>query len=405
MRPRPSTACATGCARWRCPARAGHPAGRRHLQRHHRRHQQPASARADHLHARHRGRRVAGLAAGDVRGAPTSGGSHSRPAHRRRRRHPGYRRQRRHRAVEIGEALRVCWNASGPSRGRTKAALASARDFAAVSAHELHAADRHAHESGGAVPLDLPPEQTNGCSGDVIRTQSRIEATLGALERLAQGNCPPKPIRVPVDITELLDRAAHDAMRVYPISGDPSIPDVHHHRTAGRTATGGGQRDRQRGQTRRHPGPTLGGELTRRSGDRGRRQWLRCARSRATTVFERFAPGIDASPFGLGLGLRWWPSRPRSTVAPATGDSPLGGARLVPVAFRHRTGTGYFGFCPTCRSPPHVRWPHRRTTPRRWSARGRTVRAVEEHRVFVALLISQPAGPSPAGAGLREPSP
>ena len=120
MRPRPSTACATGCARWRCPTGAGHPAGRRHLQRHHRRHQQPASARADHLHARHRGRRVAGLAAGDVRGAP-------------------FRRlAQQTRAIDAGDVTpdidvsgawkpsrsarrsRVCWNASGPSRAAPK---------------------------------------------------------------------------------------------------------------------------------------------------------------------------------------------------------------------------------------------------------------------------------------------
>lgn len=52
--------------------------------------------------------------------------------------------------------------------------------------------------------------------GDVIRTQSRIEATLTALERLAQGELTTVDDFVPFDITELLDRAAHDALRVYP---------------------------------------------------------------------------------------------------------------------------------------------------------------------------------------------
>jgi two-component system, OmpR family, sensor histidine kinase PrrB len=51
---------------------------------------------------------------------------------------------------------------------------------------------------------------------DVMRTQSRIEATLSALERLAQGELITADDFVPVDITELLDRAAHDAMRTYP---------------------------------------------------------------------------------------------------------------------------------------------------------------------------------------------
>src|SRR5204862_205500 len=64
--------------------------------------------------------------------------------------------------------------------------------------------------------LDLPEEQRKEVVNDVIRTQSRIEATLGALERLAQGELSTSEDHVPVDITELLDRAAHDAMRSYP---------------------------------------------------------------------------------------------------------------------------------------------------------------------------------------------
>ena len=48
--------------------------------------------------------------------------------------------------------------------------------------------------------------------------------TLGALERLAQGELSTSDDHVPVDITELLDRAAHDAMRVYP-ELDVSIAD------------------------------------------------------------------------------------------------------------------------------------------------------------------------------------
>ena len=49
-----------------------------------------------------------------------------------------------------------------------------------------------------------------------MRTQGRIEATLTALERLAQGELTTADDFVPVDVTELLDRAAHDAMRDLP---------------------------------------------------------------------------------------------------------------------------------------------------------------------------------------------
>ena len=67
--------------------------------------------------------------------------------------------------------------------------------------------------------LDLEAEQRNEVIGDVIRTQSRIEATLTALERLAQGELTTADDFVPFDVTELLDRAAHDAERTYPTCG------------------------------------------------------------------------------------------------------------------------------------------------------------------------------------------
>ncbi len=100
---------------------------------------------------------------------------------------------------------------------RTKAALTSARDFASVSAHELRTPLTAMRTNLEVLStLDLPEEQRKEVVNDVIRTQSRIEATLGALERLAQGELSTADDHVPVDITELLDRAAHDAMRVYP---------------------------------------------------------------------------------------------------------------------------------------------------------------------------------------------
>jgi signal transduction histidine kinase len=66
------------------------------------------------------------------------------------------------------------------------------------------------------MTLDLAPEQRKEVIGDVMRTQTRIEATLTALERLAQGELTTVDDFVPVDVVELLDRAAHDAMHNYP---------------------------------------------------------------------------------------------------------------------------------------------------------------------------------------------
>ena len=120
-------------------------------------------------------------------------------------------------AVEIADALKGTLERIWEEQGRTKAALTSARDFASVSAHELRTPLTAMRTNLEVLAtLDLAEEQRKEVVGDVIRTQSRIEATLGALERLAQGELSTADDHVPVDITELLDRAAHDAMRVYP---------------------------------------------------------------------------------------------------------------------------------------------------------------------------------------------
>ena len=120
-------------------------------------------------------------------------------------------------AVEIADAVKGMLERIWEEQGRTKAALASARDFSAVSAHELRTPLTAMRTNLEVLStLDLPEEQRKEVVNDVIRTQSRIEATLGALERLAQGELSTSDDHVPVDITELLDRAAHDAMRVYP---------------------------------------------------------------------------------------------------------------------------------------------------------------------------------------------
>ena len=120
-------------------------------------------------------------------------------------------------AVEIADAVEGMLQRIFKEQDRTKAALASARDFAAVSSHELRTPLTAMRTNLEVLAtLDMPDEQRKEVLHDVIRTQSRIEATLSALERLAQGELSTSDDHVPVDITELLDRAAHDAMRVYP---------------------------------------------------------------------------------------------------------------------------------------------------------------------------------------------
>ena len=120
-------------------------------------------------------------------------------------------------AVEISEAVEGMLARIGDEQQRTRAALESARDFAAVASHELRTPLTAMRTNLEVLTtLDLADEQRKEVIGDVMRTQTRIEATLTALERLAQGELTTVDDFVPVDVTELLDRAAHDAMHNYP---------------------------------------------------------------------------------------------------------------------------------------------------------------------------------------------
>ncbi len=120
-------------------------------------------------------------------------------------------------AVEIAEAVEGMLARIGNEQERTKAALEAARDFAAVASHELRTPLTAMRTNLEVLStLELASGQREEVIGDIIRTQSRIEATLTALERLAQGELTTIDDFVPFDVTELLDRAAHDALRIYP---------------------------------------------------------------------------------------------------------------------------------------------------------------------------------------------
>ena len=237
-------------------------------------------------------------------------------------------------AVEIGEALTGLLERVSTEQGRTRAALTSARDFAAVSAHELRTPLTAMRTNLEVLStLDLPEDQRKEVIGDVIRTQSRIEATLGALERLAQGELSTEADQVPVDITELLDRAAHDAMRVYPdldVTLAPSPTCIIIGLPAGlRLAV-----DNAIANAVKHGGATQVrlSAVSSREGvviavdDNG----TGVPEAERTAVFERFARGSTASRSGSGLGLALVAQQAEIHGGTAAlEDSPLGGARLV----------------------------------------------------------------------------
>jgi two-component system sensor histidine kinase PrrB len=237
-------------------------------------------------------------------------------------------------AVEIAEAVKGLLERVWNEQDRTKAALASARDFASVSAHELRTPLTAMRTNLEVLAtLDLPEEQRKEVVNDVIRTQSRIEATLGALERLAQGELSTSDDHVPVDITELLDRAAHDAMRVYPdleVSLVPAPTVIIVGLPAGlRLAV-----DNAIANAVKHGGATRVrlSAVSSREGveiaidDDG----VGIPEEERQLVFDRFSRGSTASHSGSGLGLALVAQQAELHGGTASlEESPLGGVRLL----------------------------------------------------------------------------
>ncbi|MBO0865390.1 MAG: HAMP domain-containing histidine kinase [Mycobacterium sp.] len=237
-------------------------------------------------------------------------------------------------AVEIAEAMRGMLQRIWKEQERTEEALASARDFASVSAHELRTPLTAMRTNLEVLAtLDLPDDQRKEVLNDVIRTQSRIEATLSALERLAQGELSTSDDHVPVDITELLDRAAHDAMRVYPnldVSLVPSPTCIIVGLPAGlRLAV-----DNAIANAVKHGGATrvqlsavssrAGVEIAIDDNGSG------VPEEERQVVFERFSRGSTASHSGSGLGLALVAQQAQLHGGTASlEDSPLGGVRLL----------------------------------------------------------------------------
>jgi two-component system sensor histidine kinase PrrB len=237
-------------------------------------------------------------------------------------------------AVEIAEAMRGMLQRIWQEQDRTKEALASARDFAGVSSHELRTPLTAMRTNLEVLAtLDLPDDQRKEVLNDVIRTQSRIEATLSALERLAQGELSTSDDHVPVDITELLDRAAQDAMRVYPDLDVALVPSP----TCIIVGLPAGLRlavDNAIANAVKHGGATVVqlSAVSSRAGveiaidDNG----SGLPEDERQVVFERFSRGSTASHSGSGLGLALVAQQAQLHGGAASlHDGPLGGARLL----------------------------------------------------------------------------
>ncbi|WP_396899981.1 sensor histidine kinase [Mycolicibacterium sp.] len=237
-------------------------------------------------------------------------------------------------AVEIAEAVEGMLNRIGDEQERTKAALESARDFAAVASHELRTPLTAMRTNLEVLStLDMTAEQRQEVISDVMRTQSRIEATLTALERLAQGELTTVEDFVPVDVTELLDRAAHDALHTYPGLRATLMPSP----TVLMLGMPAGLRlviDNAIANAVKHGGATeirlsavsSANDVEIVVDDNG----IGVPEAERAEVFERFARGSTASRSGSGLGLALVAQQAELHGGTASLESsPMGGARLL----------------------------------------------------------------------------
>lgn len=240
-------------------------------------------------------------------------------------------------AVEIGEAVEGMLARIGDEQDRTRAALEAARDFAAVASHELRTPLTAMRTNLEVLStLDLGAEQRQEVIGDTMRTQSRIEATLTALERLAQGELTTADDFEPFDVTELLDRAVHDAERAYPglrvvLASSPGVVMVGLPvglRLVIDNAIANAVRHGAATEVKlavRRPGSGTGDRIEISVDDNGKG----VPEAERSRVFERFTRGSTASHSGSGLGLALVAQQAELHGGTATlSTSELGGARL-----------------------------------------------------------------------------
>lgn len=237
-------------------------------------------------------------------------------------------------ADELATAIADMLGRLGEAQARTTEALGTARDFAAVSAHELRTPLTAMRTDIEVLrTLDLEPPQRQEILDDLQRTQGRVEATLSALERLASGELSSDKDRVPVDVVEICDVAAQDAMRQNPglnvridsdhslvvqalpaglrLAVDNAIINAVRHGNAGHVVIAVSEDDAGVRITVDDDGTGIP------AAERG-------------SVFERFYRGASATKGGSGLGLALVAQQAELHGGRAYfTDSPLGGARLI----------------------------------------------------------------------------
>ncbi|WP_063066257.1 sensor histidine kinase [Nocardia violaceofusca] len=238
-------------------------------------------------------------------------------------------------AEKLSEAVNSLLERVQFAQAETAAALETARDFAAVSAHELRTPLTAMRTDLEVLrTLHLDEQQRAEILDDLQRSQGRVEATLAALERLAAGELTDERDHVETDVGDLVDHAAHDAMRHFPelsvrIETDPELI-TRGLPTGLRLAV-----DNALTNSARHGGATQALVSAHRRPD----GWIVISvddngagipAEERRTVFDRFIRGANATKGGSGLGLALVAQQAQLHGGRAYfDDGTLGGVRLV----------------------------------------------------------------------------
>lgn len=128
-------------------------------------------------------------------------------------------------AEDLYDAMSVMLQRLADAQTSMRNSLQTAQDFAASAAHELRTPLTAMRADLDTLRMhDLPAEERAEVVADLSRAQRRVEALITALGQLASGELAQAEDREMVDIGDLLERVAVDAMRQAP-EVEISVPD------------------------------------------------------------------------------------------------------------------------------------------------------------------------------------
>ncbi|WP_040805090.1 sensor histidine kinase [Nocardia concava] len=117
--------------------------------------------------------------------------------------------------TELAEAMNTMLGRIATERKHTDEALVTARDFAATAAHELRT-PLTSMRTDLQVLRSMPVSESERAEiiDEILATQSALESTLFALERLAVGDLTTESDWEDIDLGQLIDQVVDDARRM-----------------------------------------------------------------------------------------------------------------------------------------------------------------------------------------------